>query len=122
MADAAVSSRASQGRVDPSTWLSRRAAVPVGSVSPGCTAPSSFISNGADSGPGSKLIGASSALPDARTSAIWHIRVAGARGGRAGWERPVRSGPMEFNLADLWEAVVDGVPDKEALVWGGPRL
>ncbi len=29
---------------------------------------------------------------------------------------------MEFNLADLWEAVVDAVPDREALVCRGRRL
>jgi 3-oxocholest-4-en-26-oate---CoA ligase len=29
---------------------------------------------------------------------------------------------MEFNLADLWEAVVDAVPDREALVCGDRRL
>ena len=29
---------------------------------------------------------------------------------------------MEFNLADLWEAVVDAVPDREALVCGPRRL
>ena len=29
---------------------------------------------------------------------------------------------MEFNLADLWEAVVDTVPDREALVCGDRRL
>ncbi len=29
---------------------------------------------------------------------------------------------MEFNLADLFEAVVDAVPDREALVCGGRRL
>ncbi|MET1003095.1 MAG: acyl-CoA synthetase [Acidimicrobiia bacterium] len=28
---------------------------------------------------------------------------------------------MEFNLADMWEAVVDTVPDREALVWGQLR-
>ena len=29
---------------------------------------------------------------------------------------------MEYNLADLWEAVVDAVPDREALVCGDRRL
>jgi 3-oxocholest-4-en-26-oate---CoA ligase len=29
---------------------------------------------------------------------------------------------MEFNLADLWETVVDAVPDREALVCGDRRL
>ncbi len=29
---------------------------------------------------------------------------------------------MEFNLADLWEAVVDAIPDREALVCGNRRL
>ena len=29
---------------------------------------------------------------------------------------------MEFNLADLWEAVVDAIPDREALVCGDRRL
>ena len=29
---------------------------------------------------------------------------------------------MEFNLADLWEHVVDAVPDREALVFGTHRL
>ncbi len=29
---------------------------------------------------------------------------------------------MEFNLADLWEAVVDAIPDREALVCGTRRL
>ena len=29
---------------------------------------------------------------------------------------------MEYNLADLWEAVVDAVPDREALVCGERRL
>ena len=28
---------------------------------------------------------------------------------------------MEYNLADLWEAVVDAVPDREALVCGDRR-
>ena len=29
---------------------------------------------------------------------------------------------MELNLADLWERVVDTVPDHEAMVCGGRRL
>ncbi|MET0276552.1 MAG: AMP-binding protein, partial [Acidimicrobiia bacterium] len=29
---------------------------------------------------------------------------------------------MEFNLADLWEAVVDAVPEREAFVCGNRRL
>ncbi|HMC02847.1 MAG TPA: AMP-binding protein, partial [Cellulomonadaceae bacterium] len=29
---------------------------------------------------------------------------------------------MDFNLADLWEAVVDAVPDREALICGDRRL
>ena len=29
---------------------------------------------------------------------------------------------MEFNLADLWERVVDAVPEREALVCGDRRL
>ena len=29
---------------------------------------------------------------------------------------------MEFNLADLWEAVADAIPDREALVCGDRRL
>jgi fatty-acyl-CoA synthase len=29
---------------------------------------------------------------------------------------------MQFNLADLWEAVADAVPDRDALVWGSTRL
>jgi acyl-CoA synthetase (AMP-forming)/AMP-acid ligase II len=29
---------------------------------------------------------------------------------------------MDYNLADLWEAVVDAVPDNEALVCGDRRL
>ena len=29
---------------------------------------------------------------------------------------------MEYNLADLWEAVVDAVPDREALICGERRL
>ena len=29
---------------------------------------------------------------------------------------------MEFNLADLWERVVDAIPDHEAMVCGDRRL
>ncbi len=29
---------------------------------------------------------------------------------------------MEFNLADLWEAVADAIPDREAVVCGDVRL
>ncbi len=31
-------------------------------------------------------------------------------------------GPMEFNLADLFEVVVDAVPDRAAVVAGDTRL
>jgi 3-oxocholest-4-en-26-oate---CoA ligase len=42
--------------------------------------------------------------------------------GPSGLARSVESGNMEFNVADLWEMVVDTIPDHEALVCGDRRL